>query len=610
MIQKLAEHKIPFLLLIILLLIQSFSIDLNDTYRKPINGDAQAYYAYLPAIFIYQDLDYKFIPEMQAKYYNASSAKSFLKDIDGEKVNKTFPGVTVLYAPFFLIAHASSLLLDLPADGYAYTYQLFYLIGFWFYFLLGMIFFRKILITLNFSKFITSLTLIIIVLGTNIFFFTVYDQSVTHIYSFFLINWAIYLLLKLYKNFGANVNPNLRTHHPGDAINRAYYALPLFLTLVALIGITRPTNILVIGLFLFFIPDLKFYQSLFQYIFRTKTLFKTLLFPVIILAIPFILWKLQTGRWIVYSYGEEGFQFLNPEGFNFLFSYTKGWFLYTPILLPILVFGFIALLPQNKKQAFIGIIFLVLCIYIYSSWWCWYYGAGMSQRVMIDFYILPGFLLASILQKLSVTFAGRSSFLGAPLSITLVTAILVAFNMAQAYQVSNGILPGGSPTEEQYWDNFLVMQKRALVYPQDHWKLVNNGTISLDPADGQIIKGSAVQSDDDWSLRVDQHAEYSALVQIPQQHFKKGSKLIVSFEAKGITPLELSRIVFELDSTRSYAFFPQVFITDEWEKMQYLIEPDAELISPVDIYLWNAASSETLELKNLSWELYFTEAYF
>ena len=125
----LAEHRIAFLLLTILLLVQSFSADLNNPYRKPISGDAQAYYAYLPA-------------------YVAASSKSFLKDVNGEKVNKTFPGVSLLYLPFFAAAHAISLVFGLPADGYAYTYQLLYLIGFWFYFLAGLIFFRKVLLEL------------------------------------------------------------------------------------------------------------------------------------------------------------------------------------------------------------------------------------------------------------------------------------------------------------------------------------------------------------------------------------------------------------------------------------------------------------------------------
>lgn len=576
------EHRIPFLLLTVLLFVQSFSIDLNNPYRKPISGDAQAYYAYLPAIFIYSDLDYNFVPEMQQKYYVAASSKSFLKDVNGEKVNKTFPGVTVLYAPFFFAAHGIANVFGLPADGYSYIYQLFYLIGFWFYFLLGTIFFKKVLIELDFSKRVADLSLIIIILGTNIFFYTVYDQSVTHIYSFFLVNLCVYLLLRLKKDYH-------------------FKKLVLLVSILALIGITRPTNILVLGVLLFFVPQLSLYKDLFQRSFRFKNVFIVLACAGSILSIPFILWKLQTGNWIVYSYGEEGFQFLSPKIFLFLFSYTKGWLIYTPVMLFILILGFIILFKKNKKQFFIGLFFFLISIYIFSSWWCWYYGAGMSQRVMIDFYIVPGFLMALILQKISAS--GRIKFFSLS-----GFAILLLFNVAQAYQISKGILPFGSPTKEQYWDNFLVFKKRAQVYPQEHWKFVSKGDVSFDPAD--LIKGDAMQMEHEWCLHVTENLEYSAVAQLRSQSYKKGQKIIFTFEAKATGDIEKTRLVFQFGDFQSPVFFMKEYISDDWEKMQYLIEIDQDMTTPVDIYLWKAGSHEDVDLRNMSWEIYFSDEYF
>lgn len=577
----LAEHRIAFLLLTLFLLVQSFSADLNNPYRKPISGDAQAYYAYLPAIFIYQDLDYKFVPEMQQKYYVAASSKSFLKDINGEKVNKTFPGVSILYLPFFVAAHATSLLFGLPADGYAYTYQLFYLIGFWFYFLAGLIFFRKVLLELTFTNRIADISLITITLGTNIFFYTVYDQSVTHIYSFFLVNWSVFLLLRLKKEF------NLRN-------------LVLLISILALIGITRPTNILVMGVLFFFVNDFDFYKRIFIQIFRIKNILKILLPSLAILSIPFILWKLQTGNWIVYSYGEEGFDFSQPEILNFLFSYTKGWFVYTPIMLLILIVGFILLLKQNRKQVFIGLAFFGIAIYIFSSWWCWYYGAGMSQRVMIDFYILPGFLMALILQKISNKKL---------VSVSLIS-LFVFFNIAQAYQISKGILPFGSPTKTQYWDNFLVFKKRAQVYPQDHWAFVSKNEISLNPADSMLLKGNTILQENDWCLQTSETEDYSAVVRIPTQHFKKGNKLIFTFDARAKADIEQTRLVILFENFEDQVFLLKDYISTDWQTMQYLIEYDSNAASVIDLYLWNAGSQEHVDLKNISWELYYTEEYF
>jgi hypothetical protein len=577
----LAEHRIAFLLLTILLLVQSFSVDLNNPYRKPISGDAQAYYAYLPAIFIYHDLDYKFVPEIQQKYYVAASSKSFLKDVNGEKVNKTFPGVAILYLPFFAAAHAISLVFGLPADGYAYTYQLCYLIGFWFYFLAGLIFFRKALLELNFAQRIADLSLIAITLATNIFFYSVYDQSVTHIYSFFLVNWSVYILLKLKKEF------QLRN-------------LALLISILALIGITRPTNILVIGVLFFFVHDFGFYKLVFNHLFRIKNIFKIIFPSVLILSIPFILWKLQTGNWIVYSYGEEGFDFSQPEILNFLFSYTKGWFIYTPIMLIILITGSVLILKQNRKQFFIGLAFFGIAIYIFSSWWCWYYGAGMSQRVMIDFYILPGFLFAVILQKISSKKMLTVSFI----------SLFAFFNIAQAYQISKGILPFGSPTKAQYWDNFLVFKKRAHVYPPEHWAFVSKNKISLNPADSMILKGNTMLVENDWCLQTSDSEEYSAVVRIPEQHYKKGNKLILTFDARAKSDIEQTRLVILFEGIEEQVFFLKDYISEDWQKMQYLIDIDADVTSPIELYLWNAGSKEQLDLKCLSWELYYSESYF
>ena len=94
-----------------------FSKSFSNPYERPITGDAQAYYAYLPAIFIYQDLDYEFIDEINDKYYPESHQKSFLKEAGEGKVNKTFPGVAILYLPFFLLAHALAILFGMEADG-------------------------------------------------------------------------------------------------------------------------------------------------------------------------------------------------------------------------------------------------------------------------------------------------------------------------------------------------------------------------------------------------------------------------------------------------------------------------------------------------------------
>ena len=231
------QIKVPITIVLGLFLVLLISKDFNNPNQRSITGDAEAYYAYLPAIIIYHDLDYNFLSEVNKKYY-ADNTKDFLIDFQGEKVNKTFPGIALLYLPFFLIAHVLTFLFGAEMDGYSSIYQVCFTIGHFVYLLLGLMAMQKVLLQLSFSKQITNWVLLM-------FFYVVFDQSVTHIHNFFLINYCLLNILK---------------HRESGTLKFIYTAL----FTLALIGITRPTNVLVIGLIIFFIPTVSFYRELLQ----------------------------------------------------------------------------------------------------------------------------------------------------------------------------------------------------------------------------------------------------------------------------------------------------------------------------------------------------------
>lgn len=583
MIRRINSYKIPLLLTLSLLVFHFIQKDFSNPYERPIAGDAQAYYAYLPATFIYGDFSYEFIPEINKKYYPESHQKSFLKPAGNGKVNKTFPGVALLYLPFFLIAHALALIFGLDADGYSNVYQVCFDLGLWVYLFLGLVFFIKVLQKMAISKSIALWSSVIVLLSTNMVFYTVYDQSVTHIYNFFMINTLIYYLLK-FKD------------------NKRFRSLGIALFLFALIGITRPTNILVLGLFFFFIPDLNFYKSLISYCFQPKNLIRILAIVGGVLLIPFLLWKVQTGNWVVYSYGDEGFNFSDPHIREFLFSYLKGWLFYTPILLLILPIGFYYLFKTNKKRFSIAIIFYAVCIYVFSSWWCWYYGAGMGQRVMIDHYILIGFLLAIILQNMQSNTIKKWSF-------AIFATLCIGLNFAQAYQIRHGILTGGSATANQYWDNFLSFEKRAQVYPHNHWNLEESHSLSLSPEDPSLIKGQSYLVDDVWSIQVTSYDHYSASLQPNLNNLRDGSKIKIEFEARARNFIKETRMVMDLDGNRQVFDLSPYLKKDEWVKIQYLLEPQKAINNSMIIYFWNGGSDEKVEFKNLKFLHYFSTDY-
>ena len=82
-----------------------------------IQTDGVGYYSFLPAIFIYHDLQFQFLPDLERKYWpNQEPIFKTIDPING-KMNKYFCGVTVLMLPFFLLAHAIALIGGLDADG-------------------------------------------------------------------------------------------------------------------------------------------------------------------------------------------------------------------------------------------------------------------------------------------------------------------------------------------------------------------------------------------------------------------------------------------------------------------------------------------------------------
>ena len=587
MIKRIKSYKIPLLLTIFLFLFHLANKDFDNPYERPIAGDAQAYYAYLPALFIYHDLSYDFVDDINEKYYPKSLQKSFLKPVGDGRVNKTFPGLAVLYLPFFLIAHGIALLFGLNADGYSTVYQLLFDIGLWFYLWIGLVFFIKVLRFSGFSAKIANWSSAIVLLGTNMVFYSVYDQSVSHIYNFFMINALLYFLLKYRDAF-------------------LFKDLAKVLFLFALIGITRPTNILVVGLVLFFIPDLSFYKTLFSNILKPKNFLRLFFIGAAVLAIPFILWKLQTNNWVVYSYGDEGFNFSDPHLSDFLFSYIKGWFTYTPIAFIILIVGFILLYKQNKRQFTIGLLFYASSVYIFSSWWCWYYGAGMGQRVMIDHYILLGFLLALILQKLNQPTTNRIK----QIAFGSLVVFAVGLNIAQAYQIRYGILTGGSATQNQYWNNFLSFEKKAEVYPQNHWILEETHNCTLAPTDKAILKGNSYYFENDWAIQVTDYDKYSPTIAANVTNIRKGSKIIISFLARAIDPITETRLVVDIDG-QNYVFSLSPYLKqNQWVKIEYMVEPTKPVLNKPLIYFWNGGSNEKVEFKQVIFKHYFYDGYF
>lgn len=595
MLKSILKYKFPIILVTLLYFTHLYTKDFSSPYQKPIVGDAKAYYAYLPAIFIYQDSQYEFIDDYEQKYYANNQKKDFLNTTkNGKKVNKTFPGAAILYLPFFLIAHALSLLFGIETDGYSIIYQYLFDFGYWLYLLLGTIYYTKVFRLLKFKNKHIYFSLFILLVGTNMLFYTVVDQSVTHIFNFAMINALIYHLLK----HKSTQNNNPVCKKPLCDLWKNNKHLYFSISLLVLIGITRPTNIIILLLIPIFINQKEFYSHLIKRIFMFKNILILSTITLIIGCIPFLLWRWQTGNWIVYSYGNEGFDFLNPEIANFLFSYMKGWFTYTPIALIIIIIGLIYLGAKNWAKITLILFFYTISVYVFSSWWCWYYGAGMGQRVMIDHYILLGFLMLFAFQKMTAILQ----------KITVIIFILlIGLNVVQAYQIKKGIYPMGSPTKNIYWDNFLNLTLKAKVYKKSNWQLIEKKDISFNPSKGNIVKGQPKRNtaeNEYYFIQTNNIETYSPSFEVNLNQPTK--KIVLSFNALAHSPISESRLVLTTIKNQPQTkviYLKEFMLQNVTNNMEFLVEFNAP-INSFKAYFWNGNSKEMVNYSNFRVESY------
>lgn len=351
--------------------------------------DITHYYAYLPAIFIYNDIRLTFLHEDRTLLGN-----DFYPNVTptGEKAIITSSGMSMLYFPFFMGAHWYAQNSDYPADGLSPPYKFALQMSSWVFLLIGLFFLRKLL-SKYFDDKTTALTLLATVFGSNLLWYVTGEAAMAHNYSFALITVYLFILDKW--------------------VERISFGRTIFMgLLIGLISLIRPTNIIIVLLLVLWkittVNELK--SRVFILIQNWRHILLMMAMFFLMWTPQFIYWKTVAGSFLYFSYpDDQGFFFSNPQLFNNLFSWRKGWLIYTPVM------GFsiigMALLYRVRKQFFWpALIYFLFSWYIISSWWDWWYGGGFSIRPYIDSYGIfafgmAGFLTWAFQQKMALKIA-------------------------------------------------------------------------------------------------------------------------------------------------------------------------------------------------------------
>lgn len=384
--------------------------------------DGFGYYMYLPSLIHSGDLNMQpaWADSLQKTYCDGAIMYQLAPRENGNFIAVYQMGQAFVEAPAFFIGHFFAKTLGYKTDGFSKPYHIAFLCNALLFVFLGLFYLKK-LMRLFFSIRLTILLLLIVYVGTNYWITAALSYSLQHIYLFALIAAMGYYFFKAVQS--------TQLHHKSIVIAAVLFGLTT---------VIRPTHVL-----LFIFPLI----YLWSYFPTKKQLFRILaLFPLssFMWNLPQIIyWKMIGGNWLISNLHSEEIILIDPNLRDFLFSFRKGWLLYTPIFL-LLVPGFYQLRKINKSLFRSLFVLTIVIIWVVSSWETWWYAASFSQRVMIDYYpllLLPiGFFLQDIKWKKPISW-GIGSFLFVALSL----------NVIQSIQFVKGYLHEGRMSKSHYF---------------------------------------------------------------------------------------------------------------------------------------------------------------
>lgn len=340
-----------------------------------------------------------------------------------------------MYTPFYAIAQVVAIVKGHRDDGYSKLTQKILVLGIWIYVCIGLFFLGKALFRFFPSRIvITTLTMLLV--STNLIWYINGEALFPHGVNFMWLSILIYSTIKYHQQ------------------QKLFYILFGAFS-ISLLALIRPNNIL-LGFFpiLYGIYNR---ESFFNKIKLLRANYVHLIFAFIIFIVPiipqFIYWKYATSYWIYYSYQGEKFYWSRPLIIDVLFSFRKGWLIYTPVMSLSIVGLFY--LRKKVKEIFLPAVFIFfIFLYITSCWWAWSYGGCYGMRPMIDIYAILAFPFAAIMFK-------RKWFTVVPIVIFLI--ICTRLNIFQLWQYNEGILHYDQMNKETYFSIW-----RKIKYPIDY----------------------------------------------------------------------------------------------------------------------------------------------
>ncbi|MGA3014111.1 MAG: hypothetical protein ABSD71_08750 [Bacteroidales bacterium] len=536
-------------------------------------ADGAGYYCYLPSTFFYH-----FDARKAPQGIDEKTGYGFEIDHNTNRIStQYFYGVSLLISPFFLIGHIVSLATGQDElGGFSLIYNKIFDIAGVFYLVLGLFFLKKFLRN-YFKEYLQYILVLVVFLGTNLFFYSIIDSLMSHLYSFVAISLFLYAMTEFLK----------------DTSRYRYYLLMSIA--YGLMIIIRPTNCLIAILFPFWDAiDGKEVISRIKLILKPKYLF-IILGIILIMFIPQIFfWKKMYGSFIHLQYGVGFSNWNHPKMIEVWFSTLNGLIPWSPVNL-FFISGMFFMIFRKFKNGLLILIFFLLISYIPASYKFWYLGCGYGHRAFIEY--LPvlcipfGFLAKKIIES-------RRKIL--KISFFVLVIIMTAFNFSLSLMASRCNF--GSTWD---WDYYKKQLKRIYLVPGSKLPYTFRNDFENELINNRNVLTNTASNSGSWSAVLDKDhetgCEYSVIVRDFKGEIPKSIQVDLMVKKNNQGPLDAWLVCSCQKDTTIFAKEQQPLETGymnctSWVSVikTFMLPRGLTPETKINIYIWNKGKKDFL----------------
>lgn len=351
--------------------VTALRLNAQDMYRVlGVEGDAWGYYQYLAT----------------ALGSHRYTQMPWTHHLDGDHFLSMFTcGVAYMQAPWALLGHGLAWATGSPMDGYSAPYAVALMVGMGVYMgIASNLLFHTL--RRRFPAHVALAVPLLILAGTNLFFYTVRQPVMSHAYVYLLFCALLHL-----------VERNIAQPSP-------WRTAGILVTCSLAVLVRQLHAIIALFPLLYLVPDATAFRARIGWLSQRPSVTLAGLVMAIALWIPQLAyWHAVTGHWFIFPYGYKGEHFdhlADPRIGEVLWGLRNGWLLYSPVM--VLAVGGLCWTAWRKLNGGRTILaILVLVLYSYAAWWCWWLGGAFGHRGFVDYYAFLAIPLAFVLERIT-----------------------------------------------------------------------------------------------------------------------------------------------------------------------------------------------------------------